>query len=267
MSVGDSGSASSSSKGSSSGHAGTSSAIETLFGGASVDVSGSHSASSTSDFLYERAHREGQSDDHFESSSRGFSNPNGWHAVTYFFDQINETQTVRFKIVAIQRRVIDPAADTRVSHNAFIADGGVSATPNALLATDAGRLKAEEIGRASALARQRGEIAGVSLAAAASGNAKVTRSVASEAAPISKALKAKALAHNGQALVKQGLIDKHGQVSEQITTELSFERKSSLLTPGTLVKGCFDDCDTCELSLDTAIEPENKRLQNERLKK
>ena len=69
------------------------------------------------------------------------------------------------------------------------------------------------------------------------------------------------------ALIIHGLIDKHGQVSEQITTELSFERKSSLLTPGTLVKGCFDDCDTCELSLDTAIEPENKRLQNERLKK
>ena len=107
-----------------------------MFGGASVDVSASHSASSTSDFLYERARREGESDDHFESSSRGFSNPTGWHAVPYCFDQINETQTVRFKIVAIQRRVIEPAADTRVSHNAFIADGGVSAIPTALLATE-----------------------------------------------------------------------------------------------------------------------------------
>ena len=298
VSVRDSGSASSSSKGSSSGHAGTSSAIETLFGGASVDVSGSHSASSTSDFLRElsqhasssdrraevgtraansvsvgevstRVHSEGQSEDHFESSSREFSNPNRCHAVTYFFYQINKTQTVRFKIVAIQRRVIDPSADTRVSHNPFIADGGVSAIPNALLATDASRLKAEEIGRASALARQRGEVAGVSLAAAASNSANAARFVAGEAAPIPEALKAKALAQVDQALVKQGLIDKRGQVSEQITTELSFERKSSLPTPGTLVKGCLDDCDTCEPSLDAAIELEleNKRLQNELLKK
>ena len=75
------------------------------------------------------------------------------------------------------------------------------------------------------------------------------------------------LAQVDPASVIQGLIDKHGQVSEQITTELSFERKSSLPTPGTLVKGCLDDCATCEASLDTAIEPENKRLQNERLKK
>lgn len=299
VSVRDAGSASSSSNGSSSGHADTSSALETLFGGASVDVSGLHSASSTSDFLRELSqhasssdrraevgtraansvsvgqvstpvHSEGQSEDHFESASREFSNPNRCHAVTYFFHQINKTETVRFKIVAIQRRVIDLAAGTRVSHNPFIGDGGVSAIPNALLATDASRLKAEEIGRASALARQRGEVAGVSLAAAAaSNNANATRFVASEAAPIPEALQAKALAQVDQALVKQGLIDKRGQVSEQITTELSFERKSSLPTPGTLVKGCLDDCDTCEPSLDTAIrlELENKRLQNELLKK
>ncbi|MEP7101608.1 MAG: hypothetical protein ABI781_13940, partial [Burkholderiales bacterium] len=173
-----------------------------------------------------------------------------------------------FKIVAIQRRVIDPAADTRVSQNAFLADGEVSAIPNAVLATDPTRLQVEEIGRASALARQRGEVAGVSLAANVS-NANATRCAASDAAPIPEALKAKALAQVDQALVKQGLIDKRGQVSEQITTELSFERKSSLPTPGTLVKGCLDDCDTCEPSLDTAIELEleNKRLQNELLKK
>ena len=297
VSVRDSGSASSSSKGSSSGHAGTSGAIESFFSGPSVDVSGSHSASSTSDFLRElsqhasssdrraemgtraassvsvgevstRVHSEGQSEDHFESSSREFSNPNRCHAVTYFFYQINKTQTVSFKIIAIQRRVIDPAADTRVSQNAFLADGDVSAIPNAVLATDASRLQVEEIGRASALARKRGEVAGVSLAANVS-SVNAQRFAASEAAPIPDALKAKALAQVDQALVKQGLIDKRGQVSDQITTELSFTRKSSLPTPGTLVKGCLDDCDTCEPSLDTAIELEleNKRLQNELLKK
>jgi len=295
VSVRDSGSSSASSKGSAKGHAGTSGAIQSFFGGASVDVSGSYDASSTSAFLHElsqhasssdrraevgtraassvsvgevstRSHTAGESEDHFESSSREFSNPNRCHAVTYFFYQINKTQTVRFKIVAIQRRVIDPAADTRITNNPFVNDGDVSAIPNAVLATDANRLAIEKIGRASEAARVGAD---ANVAAGLASGAGAARFVAAESAPIPEALKAKALAQVDQALQKQGLIDKRGQVSDQIVTELSFERKSSLPTPGTLVKGCLDDCDTCEPSLDTAIELEleNKRLQNELLKR
>ena len=294
VSARDSGSASASSHSSATGHAGASGAVESFLFGPSVDVSGSHDASSTSAFMRElsqhasssdrraevstraassvsigevasRSHTQGESEDHFESSSREFSNPNRCHAVTYFFYQINKTQTVRFKIVAIQRRVIDPAANTRVSNNPFAAAGDVSAIPNAVLATDANRLAIEKIGRDSSVARLHSD----TLASNVATGAVASRFAAVEAAPIPEALKAKALAQVDQALVKQGLIDKRGQVSEQITTELSFERKSSLPTPGTLVKGCLDDCDTCEPSLDTAIELEleNKRLQNELLKK
>jgi hypothetical protein len=293
LSVRDSGSASSSSHSSSKGHSEASGAIETIFDGPSVDVSGSHDASSTSDFLRElsqhasssdrraevgtraassvsvgevssRSHSEGESEDHFESSSREFTNPNRCHAVTYFFYQINKTQTVRFKIVAIQRRVIDPAANTRVSNNPFVASGDVGTIPNAVLATDANRLEIEKTGRASELARQQAATAPAGTAAFAAARAANT-----EATPIPVALKTKALAQVDQALLKQGLIDKRGQVSEQVVTQFSFERKSSLPTPGTLVKGCLDECDTCEPSLDTAIELEleNKRLQNELLKK
>ena len=295
VSVRDSGSSSASSKGSAKGHGGTSGAIQSFLGGATVDVSGSYDASSTNAFLHElsqhaassdrraevgtratssvsigevatRAHTESQSEDHFESSSREFSNPNRCHAVTYFFYQINKTQTVRFKIVAIQRRVIDAAADTRITNNPFVNDGDVGAIPNAVLATDANRLQVEKIGRASEVARVSGDAAGtVGLAAGAT----AARFVAADAGPIPEALKAKALAQVDAALVKQGLLDRKGQVSDQIVTELSFERKSSLPTPGTLVKGCLDDCDTCEPSLDTQIELEleNKRLQNELLKR
>jgi hypothetical protein len=173
---------------------------------------------------------------------------------------------VRFKIVAIQRRVIDPAADTRITNNPFVNDGDVSAIPNAVLATDANRLAIEKIGRASEAARVGAD---ANAAAGLASGAAAARFVAADSAPIPEALKAKALAQVDQALQKQGLIDKRGQVSDQIVTELSFERKSSLPTPGTLVKGCLDDCDTCEPSLDTAIELEleNKRLQNELLKR
>ncbi|HQR20888.1 MAG TPA: hypothetical protein PLE54_14340 [Burkholderiaceae bacterium] len=298
VSVRDSGSASSSNRGSAKGHAGTSGAIQSFFGGASVDVSGSYEASSTSDFLRElsqhasssdrraeigtraassvsvgevssRTHTESESSDHFESASREFSNPNKCHAVTFFFYQINQTQTVRFKIVAIQRRVIDPAADTRVTNNPFVADGDVSAIPNAVLATDVNRLQVEEIGRASELARLRasatvaGSVIGATVAAAA------IRTAAPEVAPIPAAAKARALAQVDAALQKQGLIDKKGQVTEDVVTELSFERVSSLPTPGLLVKGCLDDCDICEPSLDREIELdlERKALENELLKK
>ena len=298
VSVRDSGSANSSNKGSARGHAETSGAIESFLSGPSVDVSGSYDASSTSSFLRElnqhasasdrrsesatraassvsvgevssRSHAEGQSEDHFESSSREFSNPNRCHAITYFFYQINKTQTVKFKLVAIQRRVIDPAADTRVSNNPFAADGGVSAIPNAVLATDANRLKIEQTGRDSALAKQHADFAAAANRDTAGVNFARISALDSSVQPIPPALKARALQQVDQSLIKEGLIDKRGKVVDELVTELSFERVSSLPTPGLLVKGCLDDCDVCEPSLEKSIELEleYKQLQNELLKK
>jgi hypothetical protein len=297
LSVRDSGSASSSNRGSARGHGETSSALGAIFSGPSVDVSGSYDASSTSSFLRElsqhasasdrrsetatraassvsvgevssRSHAEGESEDHFESSSREFSNPNRCHAVTYFFYQINKTQTVRFKIVAIQRRVIDPAADTRVTNNPFAADGGVSAIPNAVLATDANRLKVEAVGRQSVQASLNSGVASLSQSSA---GASLLRASALEgtAAPLPPALKARALQEVDQSLTREGIIDKNGKVSNEVVAEFSFERVSSLPTPGMLVKGCLDSCDVCEPTLEKEIQLdlERKQLQNELLKK
>lgn len=301
LSVRDRGSSQSSSSGSAKGHGETSGAIESFFLGPSVDVSGSYNAQSSASFLRElsqhasssdrraemgtraassvsvgevssRTHTQGESEDHFESSSREFANPNRCHAVTFYFYQINKTQTVRFKIVAIRRRVIDPAADTRVTNNRFVSDGGVSAIPNALLATDANRLKTEEIGRASVAARERAAVAvGGGLASSLEGGVALSRLSLAEAAtvPIPDAARAKALAEVDQDLTKQGLLNRRGEVAEELVAQLSFERTSSLPTPGLLVKGCLDDCDICEPALDKAIELdlERKRLENELLKK
>lgn len=284
VSVRDQSSASSSNRGSAKGHAGTSGAIQSFFGGASVDVSGSYEASSTQTFIRElsqhvsasdrraemgtraansvsvgevsnRVHQQGESEDHFESASREFSNPNKCHAVTYFFYQINKTQIVRFKLVAIERRVIDPAADTRVTNNPFLADGDVSAIPNAVLATSENRLKIEEIGRQS-------EAAKLKLAAGRQG-------FPAELQPIPENLRKEALNEVDANLRKQGLIGANGKISERIVREFSFERKSSLPTPGMIVKGCLDECDTCEDSVAKGIELdlERKHLENELLKK
>lgn len=298
VSLKDSGSASSSNKGSARGHGETNSALGALFSGPSVDVSGSYDASSTSSFLRElsqhasasdrrsesatraassvsvgevssRSHTQGESEDHQESSSREFSNPNRCHAVTYFFYQINKTQIVKFRIVAIRRRVIDPAADTRVSNNPFAADGGVSAIPSAVLATDVKRLQIEKIGRDSVLAQQGADFATVAGREAATANLARLASLDANVQPISAALKARALQEVDQSLIKERLIDKNGKVLDEVINELSFERVSSLPTPGLLVKGCLDECDTCEPALEKSIqlELEHKQLQNELLKK
>src|SRR5918996_1574101 len=166
-------------------HGETNGALEAFFAGPSVDVSGSYNAESTSDFLRElnqharassersveatraassvsvgevqsRSHAEGESEDHFESASRVFANPNRCHAVTFYFYQINKTQTVRLTLEAIRRRVIDPAGDTRIANNPFASRGEVSVIPSAVLATDKERLELEQIGRSSVAAAQAG---------------------------------------------------------------------------------------------------------------
>ena len=293
VSVRDSSTATSSSHGSAKGHGGASGAIQSFLFGPSVDVSGSYEAGSINTFLRQltqhasasdrrsemgtraassvsvgevqtRAHSEGESEDHFESASREFSNPNKCHAVTFFFYQINKTQKVRYTIESIERRVIDPVANTRITNNPFVANGDVDAIPNAVLATDENRLQKEEIGRQSVAAKQRVAV-GNNLAQLAAFS--FVAGAALE--PIPAALAAKALQQVDQGLIKEGLLDQHGKLSEETKKSLSFERVSSLPTPGLLVKGCLDDCNICEETLMQEIELDlaHKQLMNELLKK
>ena len=293
VSVRDSSTATSSSHGSAKGHGGTSGAVESFLFGPSVDVSGSYEASSTNTFLRQltqhasasdrrsemgtraassvsvgevqtRVHTEGESEDHFESASREFANPNKCHAVTFFFYQINKTQKVRYTMESIERRVIDPVANTRITTNPFAADGDVDAIPNGVLATDENRLQKEEVGRQSVAAKQR---------VAAVNNLSQLASFAFVAGtplePIPAALAAKALQQVDQSLIKEGLLDQRGKLSEETKKSLSFERVSSLPTPGLLVKGCLDECNICEETLmkEMDLDLARKQLENELLKK
>lgn len=283
----------SSSRGSARGHGETSGAIESFLFGPSVDVSGSWDSSSTSSFLRElsthaqssdrrsematrtassvsvgevatRSHAEGSTEDQYESSSREFSNPNRCRAITYYFYQINKTQTVRFKIVGIYRRIIDSAANSAVRTNPFVKDGGIDVIPNGVLATD---LKRAEIQRAAqvaeidqgGLAAGRTNFVGVPFAAAAS----------VEFEPIPEPLREKALKSVDSDLMKEGYLKENGQLNEERVFELGFERTSSLPTPGLYVRSCLDDCDVCEPALDEAInlEVERQRLENALLHK
>lgn len=285
ISVRDSQNASSSGRGSARGHGETSGAIESFLFGPSVDVSGSWDSNSTSSFLRElsthaqssdrrsematrtansisigevstRTHAEGSTEDHFESSSREFSNPNRCRAITFYFYQINKTQKVRFKIVGIYRRVIDPAANSAVRTNAFADDAGIDVIPNGILATDPKRADIQQTAQVSKL-----ELNATALNRArfASGQFALT----AEPEPIPEPLREKALKNVDAELIKEGYLQENGQLNEKRVVELEFERTSSLPTPGMYVRSCLDDCDVCEPALDKAMELD---LEHQRLK-
>jgi hypothetical protein len=270
--------------GSTSGHFETNGAIQAFFSGPSVDVSGSFSGRTTSDFARQlrqhavssdrrsvqgartansvsigevstRSHAEGTSEDHFESSSREFANPNGCHAITFFFYRVNKTQTVRFTLESIERRVLDPAADTKVANNRFLARGGVSAIPEPVLATRPDRLDLEALGRQSVQLERE---------AVSPGRDELAARVLSRAEPLTAATLDAALEQVDRDLVEQGLLEKvGGEVSREARTRLSYEETSSLPTGGVIVRGCLDECNVCEPALEKRIELELKLLERQ----
>jgi hypothetical protein len=287
-------------------------ALETFFVGGSAKVSGEYSAESIRDFSRElyshaevshgtsvesvraassvsmgevqsRQHAEGESEDSYEASTRSFSNPNRCHAVTYFAYQINKTQTTRFSIVAIHRRVIDPAGDTEVTAVPPRFSGDVSVIPQGVLATDTARVTVESVGRASSVADRAGIIAtGESggggaggLTQASQGRLLTARDLKAAqglraATPLTTDVRQAALQEVDKELVAVGLLDQvNGGLSEEARQELSFEVQSCLPTPAILIKGCLDECSTCEPALEREIqlELERKALENRLLER
>lgn len=224
-----------------------------------------------------RTHAEGQSEDHFESSSRVFSNPNRCHAVTFYFYRIHRLQTIKVVLVAIERRIKDPAAATSVVSRPVRTPSGVSVMPTGVLGTASDRLEVEARAEQSVVAK----LAAVGAAApTAGGAAAVTGTVPTQTLltalraqapePIPLAVREQALKQVDEQLVKVGLLTAvAGQVSPAALKEFFFELQSSLPTPGILVKGCLDECDICEPALQKQIELEleRKQLENDMLKK
>jgi hypothetical protein len=141
-----------------------------------------------------RTHVEGTSEEHFESSSREFSNPNRCHAVTYIFYRINKRQTVTFSLVDIDREIVSPAG------------------------ADFSNIDPDQL--------------------------------------------EKILQQVDKKLIALGIFDKEGAANPEYMKKFFAQQVSSIPTPGIIVKGCLDDCDMCEDTLD-----EKYKLQNEMLKK
>ena len=201
-----------------------------------------------------RAHTQTESEDHFESSSREFANPNKCHAVTFLFYQINKMQTVTYRLEAIERRVIlDPTDFTRVELNQLLPSTGVGRTSIDLLATDP-QARFNNLTAA---------VGGISLA-----QGPTTVSFPGQQ-PLPINLRTLALEHVDKELTDAGLLGPDGKVSPAAQQQYSFEKTSSLPTPGILVKGCLDECSICEAGLEREMELElqKKELENKLLQR
>jgi len=222
----------------------------------------------------QRTHKESESEAHYESSSRELCNPNKCRAVTYLFHKINKLQTIRFKLVAIERRVEDPKVPTGAYQRVPLdTTGRVTVLPQYISAINKNRLEIEHMARTSAVERQQAVASSLGLArgplysVAALG---ATTVVIDRGEPtFNIALRKAALETVDRDLADAGLLDaKTGKPTEKIVAELSWEREEILPTPGVLVKGCLDKCETCEPALQKEIELdlERKRLENDMLK-
>lgn len=224
-----------------------------------------------------RSHAEGESEDSFESSTRTFENKNQCHAVTYFAYQLVKRQTLRFKIVAVLRRVIDAVADSGVVARPVRPATGIKVLPNGVLATKLDRMEIETVARTSAAAQQANlvsNIGGGGLSAVGAGNFAAFATAARLAInvqPVSAEVHDKVLKTVDDELVKEGILARAGstEVGAKLAAELSFERTYCLPTQAIVVKGCLDKCNVCEDSRQKSIGLDlvRKDLENKLLEK
>jgi hypothetical protein len=196
---------------------------------ASTSASGNHDSSSTLDYLHRqssnmhaaasqavnathRAHSisvgesatqtriEGETSEHFESSSREFSNQNSCHAVTYIFYRLNKKVVISFELVSIDKAITSP---------------GFSNNPHAL------------------------------------------------APMIPLDLRKDVLKLLDKDLIDAGIIDKSGQPAEDLKRRYDFKIESALPTAGIIVKGCLDECNTCEPARRERVHLENEMLRKQ----
>jgi hypothetical protein len=263
----------------------------TLSASASTKAAGNHNSSSVADYLNQqkshvqsaasqavsstrkahsvsigevstRTHIEGESEDHFEASSREFSNYNKCHAVTYMFYRLNKKQKIKFELVSIERRVLDESAPV----------WGVLQPSAAKLPIS---LVAQDVPATAFLKTQlAGNIANFSMLStnADAGSSLLRSPVLTKSAininqefgiPLDNESRTKALKEADEQLIAKGLLDKDAKVSAETKNSVTVEMEFSLPTPGIIVKGCLDDCDVCEPVLKERMQLENDLLRKQ----
>ncbi|HLP37858.1 hypothetical protein [Lacibacter sp.] len=263
----------------------------TLSASASTKAAGNHNSSSVADFLNQqkthvqsaasqsvsatrkahsvsmgevstRTHIEGESEDHFEASSREFVNYNKCHAVTYMFYRLNKKQKIKFELVSIERRVLDESAPVW-----GVLQPSAPKLPISLVAQD---VPATSFLKTQALTNVAGIASfntNVDTATSLLRSPILTKTAISFNQDFGTALdsetRTKALKEVDEQLAAKGLIDKEGKVTQETKKSIEIEMEFSLPTPGIIAKGCLDDCDVCEPALKERMQLENDLLRKQ----
>ena len=227
-----------------------------------------------------RTHAEGESESAYEASTRIIENTNRCHAVTYFAYQMMKKQTIRFRILAVRGRVIDPVGDSAVEAVPARPVSAVSVLPSGVLATADNRVNVETAGRTSAAAGRANILApigGISGIGAAGNLAAVAQPVrgfslggaAVRPQPLTDAQRKAALEAANKELRDANIVTADGKLTAQIKAELEFEITTCLPTQAIVIKGCLDACNTCEdgRQREIKLDLDRKQLENEMLKK
>ena len=212
-----------------------------------------------------RTHIQSESEDHFEASSREFTNHNQCHAVTYMFYRINKKQKIKFELVAIERRVLDDNAPI----------GGVlqpagTKIPIALVPQD---VPATAVLKRATVAAGTAGFSSLASNVNADTFSLLTANPAlvkpaflfeqNFASPLDGDTRNKALKEVDEQLAAKNLIGKDGKVATETKQQIDFEAEFSLPTAGIIVKGCLDDCDICEPLLKEKLQLENDLLRKQ----
>jgi hypothetical protein len=229
--------------------------------------SGVRAASSTQvGEVASRTHVATESEDHFESASRVFSNPNHCRALSFLFYRVDKCQTLTWSLVAIDLRVDDPAAPTGIELNPAPITRGVAVIPDGVKATAQAR---PDVARRAleAVAIERNPVA-TSIGTVALAATSAFATAAFTPVPIPLPVRQAALKQVRDQLHGEALIDASGNVTADAQKRLGWTRDLSLPTPGVVVKGCLDDCNICEPETEqriqlelTKLDLENKLLQ------
>ena len=159
-----------------------------------------------------RTHVQGESEDHFEASSREFTNYNKCHAVTYMFYRLNKKQKITLELVAIERRVLDDNAPVGGVLQPGAAKPPIALVPQDIPATAVIKRNTVLAGAAAAFNTN------IDASSLTSGTAPFLKQVINPdqnfGTPIDTETRVKALKEVDEQLKASNLIDKEGKLRD-----------------------------------------------------
>lgn len=208
-------------------------------------------------YVSTRTHAEGESEEHSEAATHVYRNENRCHAVNHRFHQLMEEHTVKLTVEAVVLRVIDPDASTGTVPVVPRPLTGLAPKPEAVSVLSPQLAEKEDAARKAATART----------ALTPQGQDVFASRFILAIPPADAQRALDMVRDD--LMRAGLIDQDGSVTEQAQARFGWEQTLCLPLDGLHVMSCLSDCNTCEHQLERRIDLEldHLGLQNEMLRR